>query len=221
MKFSLSPKTQAGWWSVTLFLALATIFYNFAEGLISVYFGFEDEALTLFGFGLDSFIEMISGAGILVMVLRIRKNSEESKTPFERAALRVTGSAFYLLVAVLVVSGAYNLAVGHKPESTLPGVIISSVSIGLMWLLVASKRAAGKALNSPAVLADANCALVCVYMSVALLISSGIYSLTGFGAVDSLGAFALAYYSLKEGKEAFESADSLTDTCSCGEEHCA
>lgn len=225
MKLLFPPKTTAGWWNLTLVLAIATIVYNLAEGMVSVFFGVQDEALTLFGFGLDSFIELISGAGILVMVLRIRRDPEATKTPFERAALRVTGTGFYLLVGILVLTGVYNLIVGHEPESTFAGVIISCLSIGLMWALVVGKRAAGKALNSAAIIADANCALVCVYMSVALLVSSGVYTLTGFGAVDSLGAFALAYYSYKEGKEAFENAESLSDTCGCscscvGECHC-
>jgi hypothetical protein len=39
-------------------LAIATIVYNILEGLVSVYFGFEDESLALFGFGIDSFIEV-------------------------------------------------------------------------------------------------------------------------------------------------------------------
>jgi len=45
-------------------LAYITIFYNLAEGIVSVYFGLEDETLSLFGFGLDSFVEVISGVGI-------------------------------------------------------------------------------------------------------------------------------------------------------------
>ena len=54
-------------------LALITIFYNILEGLVSVYFGMDDKTLALFGFGLDSFVEVISGVGIWHMVKRIRK----------------------------------------------------------------------------------------------------------------------------------------------------
>jgi hypothetical protein len=35
-------------------LALFTIYYNLAEGMVSVWFGTEDETIALFGFGLDS-----------------------------------------------------------------------------------------------------------------------------------------------------------------------
>ena len=36
-------------------LSLFTIFYNIIEGLVSMILGYEDETLTLFGFGVDSF----------------------------------------------------------------------------------------------------------------------------------------------------------------------
>jgi hypothetical protein len=43
-------------------------------------------------------------------------------------------------------------------------------------------------------------------MSVVLLISSLIYELTGFAYADLLGAAGLIYFSVNEGKEAFEKA---------------
>ncbi len=88
-------------WRYALLLALFTILYNLGEGLVSIYFGVEDEALTLFGFGIDSFIEVLSGIGILAMVIRIQKNREAPRSSFERAALRLTGTSFYLLAAEL------------------------------------------------------------------------------------------------------------------------
>src|SRR6185436_16097469 len=101
------------YWQYALWLALFTIFYNFAEGLISVYFGAQDETLTLFGFGMDSFIEVMSGAGILAMVLRIRLNTSTPRSQFERKALRITGTSFYLLATALGVTALYNLFTAH------------------------------------------------------------------------------------------------------------
>src|SRR4029453_6008273 len=123
-------------WDYSLWLALFTIFYNLAEGLISIYFGISDETLTLFGFGVDSFIEVMSGIGILAMVLRIRQNPETLRSQFERTALQVTGTSFYLLVIGLGATAIYNLFTAHKPTTTLPGLIISLVSIAVMWALV-------------------------------------------------------------------------------------
>lgn len=201
------------YWNFALWLALFTIFYNLMEGLISISFGISDEALTLFGFGVDSFIEVMSGVGILAMVIRIRRNPGTPRSQFERTALRVTGASFYLLVAGLAATAVYNIIIGHKPETTLPGLIISIISIAVMWALVAGKRKVGRALNSSPILADANCTMVCIYMSVILLASSLIYELSGFGFVDSIGALGLIWFSYKEGKEAFEKAAGMEDCC--------
>ena len=77
----------------------------------------QDEALTLFGFGIDSFIEVLSGVGILVMVTRIRRNPDTPRSQFERTALRITGTSFYLLSVGLGISAVYNIITGHKPET--------------------------------------------------------------------------------------------------------
>lgn len=205
-------------WRAALWLAVFTVLYNIAEGLVSIYFGAQDEALTLFGFGVDSFIEVMSGIGIFAMVQRIRRNPETQRSRFEQTALRVTGTAFYLLAVGLGATAAYNLFTGHKPESTVPGLIISVISIAVMWALVAAKRRVGRALNSSPILADANCTMVCISMSVVLLVSSLVYQFTGFAWVDTLGAAGLVYFSVNEGKEAFEKARDLSLQCCCGEE---
>jgi len=210
---TLAQVSTNKYWMYALWLALFTIFYNLMEGLISISFGISDEALTLFGFGVDSFIEVMSGVGILAMVLRIRQNPDTPRSQFEKTALRITGASFYLLALGLAATAMYNLFTMHKPETTLPGLIISFISIAVMWLLVINKRKVGRALKSQPILSDANCTMVCIYMSVILLASSLIYEFTGFGFVDSLGALGLIYFSYSEGREAFEKAAGMEDCC--------
>ena len=218
MSTIIKNQTLNRYWAYALWLAVFTILYNLAEGLIAIFFGFTDETLTLFGFGVDSFIEVMSGIGILAMVFRIRQNPDTDRSTFEITALRITGTSFYILAVGLGLTAVYNIIVGHKPETTLPGLIISVISIAVMWALVAGKRKVGRTLNSMPILADANCTLVCIYMSVVLLISSLVYELTGFGFVDSLGAIGLIYFSYNEGKEAFEKAAGME--CDCEDENC-
>jgi divalent metal cation (Fe/Co/Zn/Cd) transporter len=213
---SLSAEQEKKYYSLALGLAIITIVYNLIEGIIATWFGFEDETLALFGFGVDSFIEMISGIGILHMILRIRNNPNVTRDGFERTALRITGTAFYLLTAGLVITSVINIITGHAPESTFWGVIISSISILVMWALILGKLRAGKVLKSDPILADANCTKVCMYMSVILLASSGIYELTGFTYADAIGTLGLAWFSFKEGRECFEK---VRNNQLCGCEH--
>jgi hypothetical protein len=198
------------------YLSLFTIIYNVVEGLVSITLGYSDETLTLFGFGADSFIEVISGIGIAVMIIRIRNHPESTVSEFEIKALKVTGTAFYLLAVTLSAGTILNIIKHHTPETTLWGIVISLVSIVVMTWLMISKKKTGKALNSEPVLADANCTKICIYMSVVLLVSSLIYEFTGFAYADALGAAGLIYFSISEGKEAFEKAKGKQ--CSCG--HC-
>jgi len=211
---------SARYFRYALWLGFLTVGYNLLEGLISIFFGVQDEALTLFGFGVDSFIEVLSGIGIVAMVRRIRREPDAPRSQFERTALRITGTSFFLLAAGLLATAVYNIFTGHKPEATLAGVIISLVSILTMGALVSAKRKVGRTLESAPILADANCTLVCIYMSLVLLAASLIYELTGFGLVDSLGALGLIYFSVREGKEAFEKAKGMACGCEaeCEEE---
>lgn len=194
-------------------LSLFTIFYNIAEGVVSMILGYADETLSLFGFGADSFIEVISGIGIAVMILRIKNNPASPKGSFEKTALKITGTAFYLLSAGLLAGIVLNLITRHKPETTLWGVVISLVSIAVMVWLMNAKRRIGKKLNSEPIIADANCTKICVYMSLVLLVSSLVYELTGFAYADAIGAAGLIYFSVSEGREAFEKVKGKECTC--------
>lgn len=203
---------------LVIFLSVFTIVYNIGEGILATYLGFEDESLTLFGFGVDSFIETISGIGILHMVLRIRSNPDSKRDTYERTALKITGVAFYILVSGLVITSIYQIATGKNPETTFYGTIISLISIAVMLVLVYYKNKAGKELNSPAIMADAECTKVCIYMSLVLLISSAIYEWLRIPYTDSAGALILAWFSYREGKECFEKANSDI-LCGCDHHH--
>ena len=185
-------------------LSLFTIFYNLLEGIVSMILGLEDETLSLFGFGADSFIEVMSGIGIAVMIMRIRQNPKSPKSKFEITALKITGTAFFLLSAGLISGIVFNIVNHNKPDTTLWGIIISIISIAVMIWLLSAKKNVGKKLDSDAIIADANCTKVCVYMSLVLLVSSLIYEITGFAYADAIGAAGLVYFSITEGKEAFE-----------------
>lgn len=198
-------------------LSLFTIFYNILEGLISMFLGYQDETLALFGFGVDSFIEVMSGVGIAFMIRRIRQNPSSSKSGFEITALKITGTSFYLLSAGLLAGIAVNVISQHQPETTIWGVIISLISVAVMVWLMNEKKKTGRLLDSEPIIADANCTKVCVYMSLVLLASSLIYELTGFAWADVIGSAGLIYFSFTEGKEAFEKAKGKD--CSCS--HCA
>lgn len=196
-------------------LALITIIYNIAEGLVSVFFGFEDSAVSLFGFGIDSFAEVISGVGIWHMIKRMRARGGEGPDTFERRALRATGGAFYLLAAGLGITVAANLYYGYRPKTTFWGVVVALISIVSMSVLIHYKVKIGRRYNSRALLADAACTKTCLYLSIVLLVASVGYEISGIGLLDSAGAAGIAFFSIREGREAFGKARG--GVCRCGE----
>ncbi len=198
------------------FLALFTIIYNMFEGLASVWLGAADETLALFGFGVDSFIEVISAIGVWHMLSRIKANDGETRDEFEQRALRITGAAFYMLTVGLVLTAVVNIFQEHKPDTTFWGIVISLVSISFMWFLIHQKSKVGIALNSAAILADTACSRACVYLSVVLMISSIGYQLTGIGSLDAIGAILISFLTFREGRESFGKASGMNCSCSCG-----
>lgn len=195
-------------------LALITILYNIVEGCFSVFLGLKGETVTLFGFGLDSFVEVISGIGIWHMVRRMKQNDPLDHDSFEKTALRITGGAFYFLAAGLTTTAVVNIFEGNTPETTFWGIVVSVVSILCMWALIHYKMKVGRRYNSRALIADAACSRACMYLSIVLLVSSVGYELTGIGLIDSVGAVGIAVLSWREGREAFEKSRGNI-VCSC------
>ena len=198
-------------------LSLITIFYNLVEGGVATFYGTQDETLALFGFGLDSFVEVLSGIGIAHMIWRMKRHDISRRDSFEKTALRVTGFAFYLLTAGLVVGSAHSIYFVSKPETTIIGIVISSLSILTMYFLYKAKLDIGHKLNSAPIISDAKCTKSCFYLSFILLGSSLAYEIFSIPYIDAIGSLGIARYAFKEGKEAFEKSKgnglSCNDNC--------
>lgn len=197
-------------------LSIFSIVYNIGEGFISTYFGFEGDTLTLFGFGLDSFIEVISAVGVAHMVFRMMRKPENNRDDFEITALKITGYSFYALCVVLSIMCVQKIVTHENPTSTFWGIVISCISIFIMLITIYWKTSLGKKLNSSALIADANCAKVCVYMSFVLLTSSLLYHFFQLPYIDVVGTAGIIYFSFEEGKECFDKAKGIN--C-CAHEH--
>jgi divalent metal cation (Fe/Co/Zn/Cd) transporter len=200
-----------------LILSLITIGYNMVEGVVSVFFGATDDTLALFGFGVDSFVEVISGIGIFHMVMRMSRAQAETLDDFERQALRITGTAFYLLTAGLLVGSVLYVITEAAPQTTVASMIIATLSVLTMYFLMQAKLRVGKQLNSDAIIADAHCTRTCFQLSFILLGSSVLYQWLGIAWLDVIGSLGIAWFAFAEGREAFEKAKTGQLSCSgCG-----
>lgn len=145
-----------------------TIAWNSLEGMVAVVAGTIAGSISLVAFGVDSFIEVISGAALL---WRMSIDAEGARRErIERVTLRIVGVCFLALAAYVGYEGVSHLIRQRAAEYTLFGIIIACVSLVVMPLLSRAKRRVASQLRSAAMQADAKQTQFCTYLSAILLI---------------------------------------------------
>ena len=182
-----------------LSLSYFTVAYNLVEGVVSLIFGYLAGSIALVGFGLDSFVESLSG---FVMIWRFRKHGKISKEEEERIELKATrlvAYTFFALSSYVVYEAVTKLYFQEVPSPSLPGIIIASVSVVVMPVLFYKKYKLGKLIGSRSLVADSKETLACMVLSIALLVGLGMNYYYGFWQADLIVGFIVAGYLMKEG----------------------
>lgn len=190
---------REAWLARARFLALFTVGYNLLEGVVSMGFGLADDSLALFGFGADSLIEV--GSALLVL-WRLGGEDGCAGTRLRRERRAALGiGALFLLLAVGTAAGAVlQLARGRHPETTVPGVVVSLLSLAFMVWLWRAKGEAARVLDSRTLAGDAACSLVCIQLSAVLLAGSLLFWLRpSLGWADAAAALVLSLFIAREG----------------------
>ena len=144
-----------------------TIAWNTLEGLVAIAAGAIAGSVSLVGFGIDSFIEVTSGAALL---WRMSADADERRRErIERITLRIVGASFLALAVYVGYEAASDLLRKKAPEHSLPGIILACVSLVVMPLLSRAKRGVASNLKSAAMRADAKQTQFCTYLSAILL----------------------------------------------------
>ena len=184
-----------------LLLSYFTVTYNVLEGIISVAAGYFTGSTALLGFGIDSFVESISG---IVMIWRFSADESRSTEAIgrrEQVAARLVAAALIVLGAYVAYESATHLYSGEKPDRSAIGIAIAVVSLVVMPVLYFAKRRTAKLLNSRSFHADAKQTLACVLLSVALLVGVCLHYLLGWWQADPIAGLLIALYVAREGYE--------------------
>lgn len=183
-----------------------TIAWNSLEGLIAVAAGIIAGSVSLIGFGVDSFIEVTSGAALL---WRMSVDAEEDRRErIEKVTLRVVGICFLALAAYVAYESVSNLLEKKAPEHSLVGIIIACASLVVMPLLSRAKRRVGAQLKSAAMNADAKQSEFCTYLAAILLGGLLLNTVAGLWWADPISALIMVPIIAKEGLEGLRG-----DTC--------
>lgn len=144
-----------------------TIVWNFLEGFVAIAAGAVSGSISLVGFGIDSFIEVTSGATLL---WRMSVDSDvDRRERNEKVSLRIVGVCFLALAVYITCESVSDLARKTTPEHSILGIALACVSLVVMPILSHAKRKIGNALSSAALNADARQTDFCVYLSAILL----------------------------------------------------
>ena len=188
-----------------LHLEYLTVGWNVIEGVIAVTAALAAGSVALLGFGIDSFVETISG---LVLIWRLRREAtgtldEEAIEAIERRAERLVGASFFLLAAYITFDAITTLLAQEKPEASPVGIALTAVSIGVMLWLARAKRRVATALGSRALAADAEQTQACWYLSVVVLAGIGLNAALGWWWADPVAALGVVVLLVREGLEAW------------------
>jgi divalent metal cation (Fe/Co/Zn/Cd) transporter len=174
-----------------------TIAWNSLEGLIGIAAGVSAGSISLIGFGIDSLIEVTSGATLL---WRMSVDSDvEKRERNERLSLRIVGGCFLALAAYVGCEDVLDLASKSAPQRSIPGMALACVSLIVMPILSRAKKNVAKAMGSAAMKADARQTDFCVYLSAILLAGLGLNAAFGWWWADPIAALVMVPIVAKEG----------------------
>lgn len=187
-----------------------TIGWNCIEGLVALIAGALAGSISLVGFGIDSFIEVTSGATLL---WRMAVDSEEqTRERNERLSLRIVGTCFLLLSTYVAYESITDLVHRKAPEHSIPGIILACVSLVVMPILSRAKKDVGQRLGSSAMKADAKQTDFCVYLSALLLAGLLLNATLGWWWADPAAALIMVPIIVKEGIDGVKGKP-CCDTC--------
>ncbi|WP_437977984.1 cation transporter [Sorangium sp. So ce295] len=182
-------------------LEYLTVSWNIVEGIVAVTAAVLAGSVALLGFGIDSFVECASG---FVMIWRLRAETARRLTSqaldtLEHRAQRLVASSLFLLAAYVAFDAGQALWGGERPEFTLVGVGITSLSLLVMRWLARAKRRVARQIGSRAMEADAFQTTACVWLSLATLVGIGLNGALGWWWADPIAALVIAALVVKEG----------------------
>lgn len=178
-------------------LSYATIGYNSLEAIASLIAGVFAGSVALVGFGIDSLVEVTaSGAA----QWRLRSDLHEARrAQVEAITHRIVGLCFLALAAYVVVDSGKTLWFRERPDRTIAGIVILSMSVVVMPLLARAKLRVASAMQSGALRAEARQTSLCAYLSIIALTGVLLNVTLGWWWADPVAALCMVPIIVSEG----------------------
>lgn len=188
-------------YKTALVLSLVTVGYNIIEGILSLFIGIISDSIALTSFGLDSFVESLSGGIMIWRFTRHETISAEKEQEIETRSVRLVSYTFFIFGFYILYESLLKLYLQEKPDPSLFGIIIAVISSLTMPVLFYLKYRTGKALGSKGLIADSKETLACTFLSLSLLIGLGINYRFGIWWADTVVGLIVVFFLFREGIE--------------------
>lgn len=189
---------------------------NFTLALFKMSVGWLTGSKGLFADGIHSLCDVIGTSGVIIS-LKISKRGEDEKYPYGRGKVEFISCIFVysvlFIVAIIILTGAIkSIITGDLSKPNIISLFSALVSVFANVMLYRLGICAGKSINSPAIIANANENKADMLSSVAVII--GIIGChVGFRYSDALAAVLVGLIILKTAaKLGWISIQALIDT---------
>jgi len=179
------------------YLELITIAWAVTEGVIALAAAARAHSLSLAGFGFDSLIEVVSGAALMWRMSHEMDPHRRHRA--EHISLRIAGICLLLLAGYICVAATMRLRGHEDAANTWAGIAVTAASVIFMPLLSRAKRKVGQALDSGAMMTDAQQTDFCMYMALIVLFGLTVHAIFGIGWADSVASLFLVPLLLRAG----------------------
>jgi len=183
-------------------LQVLTMAWMTLEAVVSLGAAWNSHSPSLFAFGGDSLVELLSAA---VVFWRFRFDLREAR------AARIAGALLFILAGLVALTSVLNFLGYREAQRSFVGMgILLAAAVGMPWL-AARKRQLAAITSSAALKADAAESALCAYMAWIALAGLAVNAIWGKSWADPLAALALAPLMLREGWKAFRSSKLCCD----------
>jgi divalent metal cation (Fe/Co/Zn/Cd) transporter len=185
-------------------LEYLTVGWNVVEGVVALAAAIAAGSVVLVGFGVDSFVESASG-GVLIwrLLAERRARDHEEVERLDRRAHKLVGLSLFGLALFVTFDAARALWKEDRPDPSVVGIAVTTVSLGVMIWLARAKRRAARDLGSRALEADAFQTTACWWLSLITLAGVGLNAALGWWWADPVAALGMTWFLVREGREAW------------------
>lgn len=216
-----APASQSASARAGVRIEAITVVWMTIEAAVAIGAGVAAHSALLVAFGLDSVLELVTGAALLWRLWTEQRGAALARVErAERIAAWITGVGLMLLCVYIVGVALLDLVTRAEASTSVAGLALAAAAVIGMPALAWRKRVIARQLNSAALRGDAACSLTCAYMAGALLVGLALHMLLGWWWVESVALLAFLYWLIPEAREALEGARAGRAACSCGDDAC-